>query len=775
MLKRTESIELRHFEDSPHRGGSSLPYNLIVSAFIFLLFWEWLRPLTAMAELTDIHRLNPFIWAVGAYLLIDALRVTGWIGWPLKAVFTAGWIGYWFRPDALASHTWWRQAASIAENDLQRLLNAELFALSPESRTFVFLLGWAALVYAVQRIVTERGQGVWFVGATVGFLLLLQLWPGIDTNEGLIRAAAWGLMMLAVLNGPKWELLSGFGFAGGKRSLAASAAAGAVLGAVVLGGGYALSASLPKTVEPVSLEPVVQWAGKAAIDGLSFTAEAKTGYGSYDGNLGAPVTADDSVAFVARSSQPSYWRGESKDIYTGRGWRKSALSDGGTMFQAGGAAGDPAADTAISQRIAVVDESFSRFVFAGGSVLRFTELTSRDGESVSEIHIRHDEETGSYYVGTNTVELSSYAFEASAGKGDWETLLSDRGTVPEQITRRNLQLPDGLPARVKQLAEQIVEEVPDNRLLRVSAVQRFLHESYTYTLDTELPPRGADFADTFLFERRAGYCNHFSTAMVVLLRSIGIESRWVKGFAPGTPDADNAGTYVVRNKDAHSWVEVYFPGAGWVPFEATPGFGGEAVNMVSADEQTAGTGAQFDEPSGNEMNSIAAAPAATASTQDEWFARASGWLTEASNIWNETAAAAKRLKRQYDAAVAEDGRLPAAMIGLAGIGIIAAAAPLIVKLSASRRGPRLPSMRRDPASAAAIARLDAFWTRMYRRYGQRSVSCTLREYVAGLPPHGRKALEELLQYDELVRFGGGTGRRATRQWLEEVWRKVSGS
>jgi hypothetical protein len=81
--------------------------------------------------------------------------------------------------------------------------------------------------------------------------------------------------------------------------------------------------------------------------------------------------------------------------------------------------------------------------------------------------------------------------------------------------------------------------------------------------------------DHFLFESYRGYCDHFSTSMTVMLRTLDIPARWVKGFAPGQQvGTDDQGNQIieVRNNDAHSWVEVYFPNIGWVPFEATSSF-----------------------------------------------------------------------------------------------------------------------------------------------------------------------------------------------------------
>jgi hypothetical protein len=75
-------------------------------------------------------------------------------------------------------------------------------------------------------------------------------------------------------------------------------------------------------------------------------------------------------------------------------------------------------------------------------------------------------------------------------------------------------------------------------------------------------------ADYFLFDLKRGYCDYYATAMVVLARASGLPSRFVSGYASGSYDAPNA-QYVVRELNAHSWVEVYFPEIGWIEFEPT--------------------------------------------------------------------------------------------------------------------------------------------------------------------------------------------------------------
>jgi hypothetical protein len=89
-------------------------------------------------------------------------------------------------------------------------------------------------------------------------------------------------------------------------------------------------------------------------------------------------------------------------------------------------------------------------------------------------------------------------------------------------------------------------------------------------LDLPVPPPGRDVVDYFIFDLQRGYCDYYATAMVVLARAAGLPARLVMGYASGTYDVDTA-RYIITEADAHSWVEIYFPGYGWVEFEPTAG------------------------------------------------------------------------------------------------------------------------------------------------------------------------------------------------------------
>jgi transglutaminase-like putative cysteine protease len=140
-------------------------------------------------------------------------------------------------------------------------------------------------------------------------------------------------------------------------------------------------------------------------------------------------------------------------------------------------------------------------------------------------------------------------------------------SYPTWITDRFLQLPEGVPDRVKQLAEEITlpYTTPYDK---ANAVEKFLRETIEYNEKIEAPPPDRDPVDYILFDLKQGYCDYYATSMAVMLRSVGIPTRIVSGYAQGRYDPDRD-AYLVLLQDAHTWVEVFFPNYGWVEFEPT--------------------------------------------------------------------------------------------------------------------------------------------------------------------------------------------------------------
>jgi transglutaminase-like putative cysteine protease len=147
---------------------------------------------------------------------------------------------------------------------------------------------------------------------------------------------------------------------------------------------------------------------------------------------------------------------------------------------------------------------------------------------------------------------------------------------PPDISEKYLQLPLELDARIPALAISATSRgvTPYDK---AAVLENFLKTKYAYTLNLTGNP-GKDPLAHFLFETRAGHCEYFASAMTVMLRIMGIPAREVNGFLPGEYN-DLGGDYIVRASDAHSWVEAYFPGSGWIVFDPTPAAPVESLSV----------------------------------------------------------------------------------------------------------------------------------------------------------------------------------------------------
>ena len=137
---------------------------------------------------------------------------------------------------------------------------------------------------------------------------------------------------------------------------------------------------------------------------------------------------------------------------------------------------------------------------------------------------------------------------------------------PPAIQGIYLQLP-ALDPRIRALAEK-ASSGAENEYDKAVDVQQYLISHYAYTLNLAGPPTRDPLAQ-FLFERQSGNCEYFASAMTVMLRTMGVPARYVTGFLPGEYN-DVGGDYIVRESDAHAWVEVFFPEYGWMTFDPTP-------------------------------------------------------------------------------------------------------------------------------------------------------------------------------------------------------------
>jgi transglutaminase-like putative cysteine protease len=161
--------------------------------------------------------------------------------------------------------------------------------------------------------------------------------------------------------------------------------------------------------------------------------------------------------------------------------------------------------------------------------------------------------------------------------------LEDAGTdYPSVVAQKFLQLPDDTPPAVAQTADRIQSKYdPKTPYDEARAIEQYLTYDGGFTYNLDVSYRRADQAiEEFLGDGKEGFCTQFSTSMALLLREMGVPSRVVYGATAGEEVGTNE--YLVKGSNMHTWVEAYFPGVGWYPFNPTPGFSMPAAMEANA-------------------------------------------------------------------------------------------------------------------------------------------------------------------------------------------------
>ena len=180
---------------------------------------------------------------------------------------------------------------------------------------------------------------------------------------------------------------------------------------------------------------------------------------------------------------------------------------------------------------------------------------------------------GAIYNFDPTRAISHYEATSDIATASPAELRTARSDYPASIRNAYLTLP-ALDPRIRQLALQITA-ASSSDYDKAAAVELYLKSHYGYTL-TLPQTRETDPVANFLFVRKEGHCEYFASSMAVMLRTLGIPTRVVNGFRSDEFN-DLTGSYVVRAKDAHAWVETYFPGYGWQTFDPTPSGNGSGT------------------------------------------------------------------------------------------------------------------------------------------------------------------------------------------------------
>ncbi len=392
-------------------------------------------------------------------------------------------------------------------------------------------------------------------------------------------------------------------------------------------------------VRPLLKDPYTAWkdftGGEKAISSYadisdlednedSGQGEILSGYSRDDSHLGGTFNYDYSAVMSVETSYPTYYRGEVRYFYNGSGWEHEDTNyhlDSYVVLPDEASQSLPFTNESpvdrslletreVSQIITVsTNKAYRSHVLFGSSQIDTIEI-------VEEIELNRElgnnryntllEEKGPLLWLPNVSELhywdsagmfpKIYQVTSQVPLIDEDGLRASTSIDPEdEYWDKYLHLPNELPMRVSELAKEIVDE-KTTTYDQVKAIESYLKETYTYTTKPNLSlGKSDDFVDQFLFEVQEGYCDYFSTAMVVLTRTLDIPARWVKGYTQGTKqmnemeqyyftteqDSLGPGVYNVLNANAHSWVEVYFPGYGWIPFEPTATFSAPTYTVAA--------------------------------------------------------------------------------------------------------------------------------------------------------------------------------------------------
>ncbi len=261
-------------------------------------------------------------------------------------------------------------------------------------------------------------------------------------------------------------------------------------------------------------------------------------------------------AGVTLSSSRYYWRSLTYDIYTGQGWKSKPTE--AINHQAGEVITSTAKATPqiLQQQVQLINKSNGLLYTAG-------ELISVDRDYV--VNQRHPQDIFAITL-ANVNNITTYHAQAFISTPNAQQLRTTGNNYPNWVRNEYLRLPNSLPERVLTLARDLTATAP-TPYDRAKAIESYLR-TYPYSLNLPPPPRRQDMVDYFLFDLQQGYCDYYATSMVVLARAAGLPARLAIGYANGTYNRTQD-HYIVTEADAHSWVEVYFPGYGWIEFEPT--------------------------------------------------------------------------------------------------------------------------------------------------------------------------------------------------------------
>ncbi len=548
-------------------------FLIFMYVLAFVLLREWLLP---VMELTDTGHMDLLLGFVIIAFGFSLFGVTPFISIPVKLLYIA-WAVHYIYLDVV----WFtlRTATILFQNlasNFTLIVQGDWENITDPFRTVLFFILLWMTTYLIRHWVETKKSIFLFYMTTVLYVTLLDTFTPYSANGSIFTIMLTGLSLLGLLT-----IMRIYGQDGTRFTLRDLLSVAAPLFLLVMVSG--VIANLLPEKDPVWPDPVpyLKTFVGGTLDEGDERGVAKSGYGPDDSRLGGPFLEDDTLVFEAVVEKKQYWKVETKNTYTTKGWEQ--VSVGNTPYEfyrprmvMDGGDSQPGVERGpVGTAKLKMVEKFPFLVYPYGMTKAITD---------QNVTILHLSESGQYRttVGEEEAFLDFYELEYVDHSYSLQALRATR-MESYNLSGENfdeyLQLPEELPTRIGELAETITassESVYD----KAKAIERyFASNGFAYDQqNVAVPGEDEDYVDQFLFETKRGYCDNFSTSMVVMLRTLDIPARWAKGFAPGDTVnyADGEQIYQVTNKEAHSWVEAYMPGIGWMPFEPTIGFNGPA-------------------------------------------------------------------------------------------------------------------------------------------------------------------------------------------------------
>ncbi|WP_026673382.1 DUF4129 domain-containing transglutaminase family protein [Alkalihalobacterium bogoriense] len=524
-----------------------------------LLFLEWMYPLPYV---TDTGYISIFVIFTFIFFVITYCQLRVWLSFLLKCFFIGYGLHVMFFSEMFLSLGWFSIFLDDVTYNLSLMVAGQWNGLTDIFRSLLFFILLAVMSYLIFYWTTQLKRILLFFVFTIIYITFIDTFTLYDAGFAIVRTFLFGFLLLGLLT--MYRVIEREKVGTYSKVLPARLVVSLI---VIVSMSASLGYAAPK-FDPQWGDPVPYMKSAFGLNPNAISPAQTIGYGTNDERLGGGFDMDETPVFYATASKPHYWRGESKDFYTGRGWEQTTpeiLGEQSNFYEP-----QVPVETLEAQVEMTGNHEFDHLFYPG-------DLTNVSSEENPSVYI--DQFTGkafSYDIDMNSFVLPLYQIEYGYPEYSRTALREDSGEDPEEIKQYYLQLPETLPERVTTLAETIVAN-QENRYDKARTIERyFTMAGFQYeTRFVAVPGPGEDYVDQFLFETQRGYCDNFSTSMVVLLRSVGIPARWVKGFTQGERleyVGEDSYQYEVTNANAHSWVEVYFADSGWVPFEPTRGF-----------------------------------------------------------------------------------------------------------------------------------------------------------------------------------------------------------